>query len=336
MNAQSAPAAHPSFLAHRPRRLRRNAALRDLVADVTLAPHNLMLPLFVKEGLQHPQEIVGMRGVLQHTETSYLTVLDEAVAAGIRAVMFFALPVRRDAQASEACAPEGILARVISSARAHVGDKLVLVADLCLDEFTDHGHCGVLDAAGDIDNDATLELYVTFAAHLAAAGADLLGASGMMDGQVAAVRAGLDAGGFTDTGILAYAAKFASHFYGPFRNAVESPLQGERTTYQQDFRRTREGRAEILADHAEGADIIMVKPALAYLDVVAQAAALTDRPVAAYVVSGESAMVEAAAEAGVLVREAVIFELMYGLRRAGAQIICTYWALEVAQRLRGV
>lgn len=323
------------MISHRPRRLRRNPALRELVADVTLSSSNLMLPIFVKEGLDAPQEIEGMPGVFQHTESSFLPVLDEAVEAGIVSVMFFAIPEKRDALASEACSTDGILSRVIFAARQHVGDRLVLVADLCLDEFTDHGHCGVLDHTGKVDNDATLDYYVTFARHLAKAGADLLGTSGMMDGQVAAIRKGLDEQGFIDTGILAYAAKYASHFYGPFRNAVESQLVGDRKTYQQDFRRSREGHAEILADLNEGADIIMVKPALAYMDVLAEAAELSDRPVATYIVSGEYAMVEAAAAAGVIAREETIVELLFSLRRAGAQIICTYWALEFAQRLKG-
>lgn len=318
------------------RRLRRTPALRQLVADVTLSPSELMLPLFVKEGLDEPHEIPGMPGVLQHTESSFLAVLDEAIAAGMVSVMFFAVPSVRDATGSEACSSSGILSRVIRAARSHVGDQLVLVADLCLDEFTDHGHCGVLNAAGAVDNDATLEYYVRFAHQLAEAGADLLGTSGMMDGQVAAIRRALDDQGFVDTGILAYAAKYASNFYAPFRDAVESQLHGDRKTYQQDFRRMREGREEILSDLDEGADIIMIKPALAYMDVLTEAAALSDRPVASYIVSGEYAMVEAGAAAGVLNREETVFELLYGLKRAGANIICTYWALEFAQRLRGM
>jgi porphobilinogen synthase len=319
---------------HRPRRLRTTASMRTLVADVELSPKNLMLPLFVREGVDTPREIKGMPGVLQHTEESFLAVLDDAIATGIVSVMFFAIPEVRDDIGSQACSPDGILTRVIRKAREHVGDRLVLVADLCLDEFTDHGHCGVLDAAGLVDNDLTLKHYVVMACALADAGADLLGASGMMDGQVAAIRSGLDAQGHINTGILAYAAKYASNFYGPFRNAVESQLEGNRKTYQQDFRRKKEGREELLLDLEEGADIVMVKPALAYMDVLAQAAELSDKPVAAYVVSGEYAMVEAAAAAGVISRDATIFELFYGLTRAGANIICTYWALEFAQKIR--
>lgn len=319
---------------HRPRRLRTTAAMRTLVADVELSPKNLMMPLFVREGIDTPREIKGMPCVLQHTEGSFLAELDDAIAAGIVSVMFFAIPEVRDDIGSQACSPDGILTRVIQKAREHVGDRLVLVADLCLDEFTDHGHCGVLDAAGQVDNDETLKHYVSMACALAHAGADLLGTSGMMDGQVAAIRSELDAQGHVNTGILAYAAKYASNFYGPFRNAVESQLEGDRKTYQQDFRRKKEGREEILLDLEEGADIVMVKPALAYMDVLAQAAELSDKPVAAYVVSGEYAMVEAAAAAGVISRDATIFELLYGLTRAGATIICTYWALEFAQKIR--
>jgi porphobilinogen synthase len=293
-----------------------------------------MLPLFVREGLSAPREIEGMPGVVQHTEKSFLAVLDDAIAAGIVSVMFFGIPDIRDHLGSNACSPDGVLSRVIRKAREHVGDRLVLVADLCLDEFTDHGHCGVLNASGQVDNDETLNHYVTMACALAEAGADFLGTSGMMDGQVAAIRSGLDSQGQINTGILAYAAKYASNFYGPFRNAVESQLEGDRKTYQQDFRRKKEAREEILLDLEEGADIVMVKPALAYMDVLSQAAELSDKPVAAYVVSGEYAMVEAAAAAGVISRDATIFELLYGLTRAGANIICTYWALEFAQKIR--
>lgn len=319
---------------HRPRRLRTTAAMRTLVADVALSPSDLMLPLFVREGINAPREIDGMPSVLQHTEESFLEVLDNAIEAGIVSVMFFAIPELRDDHGSQACAPDGILTRVIKAARAHVGDRLVLVADLCLDEFTDHGHCGVLDDRGQVDNDATLTHYISMGVALAEAGADLLGTSGMMDGQVGAIRAGLDSHGFVHTGILAYAAKYASNFYSPFRNAVESQLEGNRDTYQQDYRRKKEGREELLMDLEEGADMVMVKPALAYMDVLSQAAQLSDKPVATYIVSGEYSMVEAAAAAGVVSREATILELLYGLKRAGADIICTYWALEFAQKLR--
>lgn len=320
---------------HRPRRLRSTEAMRTLVADLDLTPRALMWPLFVREGLDAPRDIAGMPGVVQHTLESLLDALDEAIEAGIRSVMLFAVPEERDAIGSQADAPDGILARTVRAARSHVGDRLVLVADLCLDEFTDHGHCGVLDSAGRVDNDATLTRYASMACTLAAAGADLVGTSGAMDGQVAAVRASLDEHGFTDTGILAYAAKYASSFYGPFREAVESRLDGDRLTYQHSYLRRREGREEVLLDLEQGADMVMVKPALAYLDVVAAAAEVSPRPVVAYVVSGEYAMVEAAAAAGVLDREPAVLEILFGLRRAGANIICTYWALEFARILGG-
>lgn len=308
--------------------------MRELVADVTYRAADFMLPIFVREGLDSPREIKGMPRVLQHTEESFLAVLDDAIDSGIVSVMLFAVPAHRDSRGSAACEPEGILNRVVRAARSHVGDKLVIVADLCLDEFTDHGHCGVLDSSGEIDNDATLEIYGQMGLSLAAAGADLLGTSGMMDGQVASIRRALDEGGFSDVGILAYAAKFASNFYGPFRDAVESQLDGDRKTYQQDFRRSRESLDEIALDVQQGADIVMVKPAMAYLDVVARAAGLTNKPIAAYLVSGEYAMVEAAAQAGVLDRSAAIREMIFALKRAGANIICTYWALELALDLK--
>ena len=318
----------------RPRRLRRTASMRELVADVSYRAADLMLPIFVREGIDAPRDVEGMPRVLQHTEESFLSVLDEAVAAGIVSVMLFAVPAQRDSHGSAACESQGILNRIVRAARDHVGDKLVIVADLCLDEFTDHGHCGVLDASGQVDNDATLEIYGRMALSLATAGADLLGTSGMMDGQVESIRRTLDDGGFVDVGILAYAAKFASNFYGPFRNAVESQLVGDRKTYQQDFRRSRESLDEIALDVEQGADIVMVKPAMAYLDVVVHAAALTNKPIAAYLVSGEYAMVEAAAQAGVLDRAATIREMIFALKRAGASIICTYWALELALDLK--
>jgi len=319
---------------HRPRRLRTTTAMRELVADVTLSPSNLMLPLFVREGLTEPREIKGMPGVFQHTEDTFLTVLDEAINTGIVSVMLFAVPNERDEIGSQSCHPNGILNRVVAKAKAHVGDRLVIVADLCLDEFTSHGHCGVLAEDGSVDNDATLAHYQDMALGLAAAGADLLGTSGMMDGQVAAIRVVLDAADFKNTGILAYSAKYASSFYAPFRNAVESQLDGDRKTYQQDFRRTREAIDEIELDLQEGADIVMVKPAIAYLDVVAKAAEISVKPVAAYIVSGEYSMVEVAAAAGSINREQTIFELLYAVKRAGAQIICTYWALEFANKLK--
>jgi porphobilinogen synthase len=321
-------------MTHRPRRLRQSQAMRDLVAEVRLSPSSLMQPLFVKEGLSSAREITGMPGVRQHTETTVLAELDRAIAAGIKSVMLFAIPEHRDEIGTEASNPQGILNRLVRNARAHSGDQLVIVADLCLDEFTSHGHCGVLASDGSIDNDQTLERYAEMALELAKAGADLLGASGMMDNQVGFVRERLDQAGYQRVGILAYAAKYASSFYGPFRNAVESALVGDRRSYQQDYRNATESLREIRLDLEQGADIIMVKPALAYLDIVQSAAQISDVPVAAYIVSGELAMIETAAAQGFIDREAAIFEALHSVLRAGAQIICTYWATEFAEKLR--
>jgi porphobilinogen synthase len=274
-----------------------------------------------------------MPGVLQHTEESVLAYLEELVVAKVPSVMFFAVPKLRDELGSQAYSSNGILSRVVRSTRERFGDSLVIIADLCLDEFTSHGHCGVLDSQGVVDNDATLELYCKMAAVLSEAGAHLLGTSGMMDGQVGAIRKSLDSAGHVDVGILAYAAKYASAFYGPFRNAVESELDGDRKTYQQDYRNRKESLREVALDIEQGADIVMVKPAMSYLDIVADVAKISSVPVAAYVVSGEYAMVEAAAAAGLIDRLPVIFEMLYSVRRAGAQIICTYWALEIAREI---
>jgi porphobilinogen synthase len=318
----------------RPRRLRRTPALRDLVSETTVSGRNLMLPLFVKEGLASPKPIEGMYGVVQHSEDSFLEVLTAAVDSGIKAVMIFGVPQKRDALGSEAYSPEGILSRSVARAKKHVGDDLVIFADLCLDEFTDHGHCGVLDGQGEVDNDATLELYQKMAVTLAHSGADFLGLSGMMDNQVSSIRSALDEESFESVGLLAYAAKYASSFYAPFRNAVESTLKTDRKTYQQDWRNSREAGREIQEDLDQGADIIMVKPALSYLDIVAKAAEQSDVPVAAYQVSGEMAMIEAAAEAGLVDRKQAILETTFGMRRAGASIVCTYFALEIAKWMR--
>jgi len=274
-----------------------------------------------------------MPGVLQHTEESVLAYLEELVVAKVPSVMFFAVPKLRDELGSQAYSSNGILSRVVRSTRERFGDSLVIIADLCLDEFTSHGHCGVLDNNGVVDNDATLELYCKMAAVLSEAGAHLLGTSGMMDGQVGAIRKSLDSAGHVDVGILAYAAKYASAFYGPFRNAVESELDGDRKTYQQDYRNRKESLREVALDIEQGADIVMVKPAMSYLDIVSEVAKITPVPVAAYVVSGEYAMVEAAAAAGLIDRLPVIFEMLYSVRRAGAQIVCTYWALEIAREI---
>jgi porphobilinogen synthase len=317
----------------RPRRLRRNAAMRDLVAEYRVAPRDLVLPLFYREGLVSPASIASMPGVVQHTRDSLATAVTDAAAAGLGAVMLFAVPAVRDATGSQATHPGGALNAAVSVVRAEVGDSMVVMADLCLDEFTDHGHCGVLNSAGDVDNDKTLVRYAQMGIALADAGAHVVGTSGMMDGQVAAVRAALDSAGADDTAILAYAAKYASAFYGPFRDAVESQLEGDRRTYQQDPANRRESLREARLDVAEGADIVMVKPALPYLDVLSDVAQAVDVPVAAYQVSGEYAMIEAAAHAGWIDRERAIDESLVSIKRAGADMILTYYALEVALRV---
>jgi porphobilinogen synthase len=305
-----------------------------MVRETRLDPASLVLPLFIREGIQEPRPIQGMPGVVQHTKDSFRREIDLAVKAGIGGVMIFGIPEKRDARGSQALDPDGVLASAIRVARNQVNDDLVIIGDLCLDEFTSHGHCGVLNSKGIVDNDATLEIYGQMAQVLAAAGAHMLGTSGMMDGQVGAVRNALDADEFTDVLILAYAAKYASAFYGPFRDAVESQLQGDRRTYQQDPGNIKESLREVRLDIAEGADIIMVKPALAYLDVLYATSQAVDLPTATYIVSGEMAMVEAAAAQGSLERERGILEILSSVRRAGASIICTYWALEAAELIR--
>jgi porphobilinogen synthase len=319
---------------HRPRRLRSNQTIRDLVAEVRLTTSSLMLPMFIREGLSEPRDIEGMPGGRQHSEQSFLQALDEVVANGIKSVMLFGIPKERDENGSQAIDPDGILNRSVRAAKRRVGSKLVVVADLCLDEFTSHGHCGVLDETGQVDNDSTLEIYREMAVQLARSGADMLGLSGMMDGQVAAVRSALAEAGFKQTLILAYAAKYASSFYGPFRNAVESALTSDRKTYQQDYRNRKESLREVRLDIEQGADLVMIKPALGYLDVVSDAAKISDIPVACYVVSGELAMIELAAEAGLIDRKSAILEAVYSPIRAGASIVCTYWAMEVASWLK--
>ena len=314
----------------RPRRLRANQAIRNLVSESQVRPEQLILPLFVREGLTEPKPIKGLPGTVQHTPDSLRAEIDRAIAAGIGGVMVFGVPNHRDEDGTEACNANGVLASAVRAIRQQAGDRLVVIADLCLDEFTSHGHCGVLDARGEVDNDRTLEIYGHMAVVLAEAGAHMLGASGMMDGQVAAARESLDNANFKEVSILAYAAKYASAFYGPFRDAVESQLDGDRKTYQQDPRNSREAIREIKLDAAEGADIIMVKPALGYLDIVSQARQLVDLPIASYIVSGETAMIEAAAEQGLLERERAILETLASVHRAGANIICTYWAIEAA------
>jgi len=318
----------------RPRRLRRTQALRRLVAETRLHPAELILPLFVKEGLDAPREIASLPGVVQHTRESLRKAAADAVGAGIGGLMLFGIPAERDEVGSGGTDPDGILNVAIRDVKAEVGDATVVMGDLCLDEFTSHGHCGVLTPSGEVDNDATLSRYAEMAVAQAQAGVDLVGPSGMMDGQVGVIRRALDGAGFTGVGILAYAAKYAGAFYGPFRDAVESTLVGDRKTYQQDPANAREALREVALDVAEGADIVMVKPALPYLDIIAAVRSTVDIPVAAYQVSGEYAMVEAAAANGWLDRERVILETLTSIRRAGASMILTYWAVEAAELLR--
>ncbi len=322
------------YPAQRPRRLRSSSAVRRLVSQTRLHPADLVLPLFVREGAGAPVPLQHMPGVVQHTLASLRAAAAEAVGLGLGGVMLFGVPERRDALGSGADDPDGVLNLALRAVRQEVGDGLVVMADLCLDEFTDHGHCGVLAADGTVDNDATLARYASMALSQADAGAHLVGLSGMMDGQVGHVRAALDAAGRSDVLVLAYAAKYSSAFYGPFREAVESTLTGDRTTYQQDPANAVEALREVRLDLAEGADLVMVKPALPYLDVVRAVAEVSDVPVAAYQVSGEYAMVEAAAAAGMIDRDRAIMESLLAIRRAGAQVVLSYWAAEVAPLLR--
>ena len=322
-----------AFPETRPRRLRRTPALRRMVAETVVRPEHLTLPVFVREGLSEPQPIGSMPGVVQHSRDSLRRVANEAVAAGLGGIMLFGVPETKDAEGSGAIDPDGILNLAITDVVAEVGAELTVMSDLCLDEFTDHGHCGVLTSDGEVDNDRTLEIYGQMALAQAAAGVDLVGPSGMMDGQVGVIRRALDAEEHQGVGILAYSTKYASSFFGPFREAVDSSLQGDRRTYQQDLANGREGVREARLDAAEGADIVMVKPAMGFLDVVAAVRAAVDLPVAAYNVSGEYSMVEAAAERGWIDRDAAIVETLTSIRRAGADVVLSYWALEAAQRL---
>lgn len=316
------------------RRLRRTPALRALVAETQLGTSDLVAPLFVKEGISAPEPVVSMPGVAQHTLESLRKEATALAELGIPALVLFGIPARKDAIGSGADDPEGIVQQALRALRADLGDRMVLIADTCLDEFTDHGHCGVLDSAGEVDNDATLERYQRVAATQAGAGADMVAPSGMMDGQVAAIRQALDGEGFARTGILAYAAKYASALYGPFRDAAEcAPRVGDRRGYQMDPPNVREAIAEVAADVDEGADIVMVKPALAYLDVIAQVRAAFDVPVAAYHVSGEYSMVQAAAERGWIDGPAVALEHLMAIKRAGASMILTYFARDAAEWL---
>jgi porphobilinogen synthase len=307
--------------------------MRRLVAETDLRPRQLVLPMFVREGIDEPVPVASMPGVVQHTRETLRKAATEAVAAGVGGLMLFGVPARRDATGSAGVDPDGILNAALRDVRAEVGDAAVVMADTCLDEFTDHGHCGVLDARGGVDNDATLAVYAEMAVAQADAGAHLLGPSGMMDGQIGAIREALDAADHQDVGLLAYTVKYASAFYGPFREAVDSQLRGDRKSYQQDPANVREALRELALDLEEGADIVMVKPAMSYLDVLHAVAETADVPVAAYQVSGEYAMVEAAAANGWLDRERTILETLTAIRRAGADLVLTYWAVDVARRL---
>lgn len=318
----------------RPRRLRRTPALRRMVAETSVDPRQLVLPLFVREGLDEPRPIGSMPGVVQHTRSTLVRAAVEAAELGLGGVMLFGVPEQRDARGSGAVDPAGILNLAITDVVSEVGDELTVMSDLCLDEFTDHGHCGLLTPDGRVDNDRTLAAYAEMALAQADAGVDMVGPSGMMDGQVGVIREALDAAEHADVSILAYSAKYASAFYGPFREAVDSCLVGDRRTYQQNPANALEGVREALLDVAEGADIVMVKPALAYLDVVRQVRDSVDVPVAAYNISGEYAMVEAAAAQGWIEREPAILETLTSIRRAGADVILTYWAVEAARLLR--
>lgn len=322
------PAPGPGRL--RPRRLRRTPALRRLTAQTRLHPSDLVLPVFVREGLDAPRPLASMPGVLQHTRDSLRREAARAAQAGLGGIMLFGVPEHRDATGTGATDPGGVLNVAIAAVVAEVGDDLVVQADLCLDEFTDHGHCGVLTAAGAVDNDATLERYAAMALAQAQAGAHLVGLSGMMDGQTGVVRDALDAAGHQDVAVLAYAAKYASAFYGPFREAVESQLDGDRRTYQMDPANRREAAREVAIDVAEGADVVMVKPAMSYLDVLADVAASSPVPVWAYQVSGEYAMIEAASAQGWIARRGAVTESVLSIRRAGADAVLTYWATELA------
>jgi porphobilinogen synthase len=324
----------PGFPVVRPRRLRATPALRRLTQQTRVHPAELILPLFVREGSGEATPIASMPGVVQHTLDSMRAELARAAAAGVGGVMLFGVPdpEHKDAVGSGATDPDGILNVATRVAVAEAGDALVVQTDLCLDEFTDHGHCGVLDAHGRVDNDASLARYRDMGLAQAQAGSAVLGLSGMMDGQVAAVRETLDAAGYPDTVLLGYAAKYASAFFGPFREAVQSSLVGDRRTYQLDPGNRREGAREVLLDVEEGADVVMIKPAMSYLDVLADAAATSPVPVWAYQVSGEYAMIEAAAANGWIERERAIDESLVSIRRAGADAILTYWAVEAAER----
>jgi porphobilinogen synthase len=308
-----------------------------LVAETRLSPDDLVAPLFVREGISEPQPIASLPGVVQHTTDSLVKEARRLSYLGVPALIVFGVPASKDATGSQAWSPDGIVQIALRELRDELADSMVVMADLCLDEYTDHGHCGVVRADGTVDNDATIELYARTALAQADAGVDVVAPSGMMDGQVAAIRSALDGAGFVETAILAYAAKYASALYGPFRDAVDVTITGggDRKGYQQDPANRREARAEVALDVAEGADMVMVKPALAYLDVISDVRNRVDVPVAAYHVSGEYAMVKAAAERGWIDGDAVAMEHLTSIKRAGADIILTYLAGEIAERLNG-
>ncbi|GAA4079943.1 MULTISPECIES: porphobilinogen synthase [Actinomadura] len=325
------------FPVARPRRLRRTPALRRMVAEHRLAPADLVLPMFVKEGVTEPQPVPSMPGVVQHTRDSLRKAAHEAAEAGVGGLILFGVPAVKDGTGSAADDPAGIVQLALRDLASDLGDAMVVMTDLCLDEYTDHGHCGLLTPRGEIDNDATLERYASIAVAQADAGAAVVAPSGMMDGQVGAIRSALDAAGYRDVAILAYSAKYSSAYYGPFRDAAEcAPQFGDRSSHQQDPANADEALREVLLDLDEGADMVMVKPAGPYLDIVRRVRDEVRVPVAAYQVSGEYAMIEAAAEKGWLDRERTIDESLTSIRRAGADIILTYWATEVARRLRGL
>jgi porphobilinogen synthase len=325
-----------AFPVARPRRLRRTPALRAMVAETSLRPADLVLPMFIKEGLGEPQPVGSMPGVVQHTRDSLRKAAAEAASSGVGGMIVFGVPAAKDGRGATADDPAGISQVALADLRAETGEACVIMADLCLCEYTDHGHCGVLTTDGDVANDATLERYASIAVAQAEAGAHLIAPSGMMDGQVAAIRAALDGAGHGDVGICAYSAKYASGFYGPFREAAEgAPKFGDRAGYQQDPANAVEALREVALDVDEGADMVMVKPALPYLDIIRRVAETSPVPVAAYQVSGEFAMIEAAAANGWLDRDRVIMETLTAIRRAGAGVILSYWAAEVARWLHG-
>lgn len=317
----------------RPRRLRQSAAMRRLTSETKLQSEDLIEVLFVKEGLEAPVDLSSMPGVRQHTLDSLVEAAERAVEAGVGGIMLFGIPLEYDERGSQADDPNGILNVAVRRVQDAVGDRTVVMTDLCLDEFTSHGHCGVLDEHGDVDNDATLERYASIAVAQARAGSDVLGLSGMMDGQVGAVREALDEAGFTNTVIMAYTAKYASAFYGPFREAVDSQLSGDRRTYQQDPANAREAMHELQLDLAEGADIVMVKPGLPYLDILKDVAEASPVPVWSYQISGEYAMLEFASAAGAIDRKPAVLESLLAFKRAGADAVMTYYATQAAEWL---